>query len=269
MRFRMWFGAGLALIFCSSLASLLFTIGPPAGAQGLQAPQVAAVSADTAAALDRMSKTLRANAFSFRSDTIRAYVGPNGELLHIAHTSKFILRRPDKLLTDVNGDDGSTKIMYDGTKFVVYRPNQKKYMSISVTGHIERMLAAVENRVGIDFPLEDLMSDNPAAALLSGVTTGGPVGTAMIDGVRCDHFYFVQSPDLNMELWLEDNDRALPRRLFVTYNLLPGRPTFSAELSDWDFSVHPSDADFVFRPPAGVQEVAVKPKAAASAGSGK
>jgi hypothetical protein len=269
MRFRKRFGGGFALVFWSCVASLSFTIGPPARAQGPQAPQVAAISADTAAALGRMSKTISANAFSFRSDTIRAYVGPNGELLHIAHTSKFTLRRPDKLLTEVSGDDGSTKMMYDGTKFVVYRPQQKQYMSMSVTGHIERMLAAVENRVGVDFPLEDLLSDNPAAALMSGVTTGGQVGTAMIDGVRCRHLYFVQSPDLNMELWLEDNDRALPRRLFVTYNLLPGRPTFSAELSDWNFSVHPSDADFVFHPPAGVQEVSVRPKAAPAGGSGK
>jgi hypothetical protein len=266
MRFRKWFGGGFALIFWSCLTSPLFTIVPPAWAQ---APQVAAISADTAAALDRMSKTLRAHAFSFRSDTIRAYVGPNGELLHIAHTSKFTIRRPDKLLDEVNGDDGPAKIMYDGKNFVIYRPEQKKYVSIPVTGHIERMLAAVEDRVGVDFPLEDLLSDNPAAALLSGVTTGGQVGTAMIDGVNCRHFYFVQSPDLNMELWLEDNDRALPRRLFITYNLLPGRPTFSAELSDWDLSVRPADADFVFRRPAGVQEVSVKPKAAAPAGTGK
>jgi hypothetical protein len=265
MRFRKWFSGGFALIF----SSCLFTIGCPAWAQGDQAPRVAAIDAGTAAALDRMGKTLLADAFSFRSHTIRAYVGPNGELLHIAHTSKFVIRRPDKLLTEVTGDDGSTSMLYDGSKFVIYRPEQKKYLSIAVTGHLESMLAVVEERVGVDFPLEDLLSDNPSAALPSGVTTGGAVGTAMIDGVRCRHFYFVQSPDLDMELWLEDNNRAVPRRLFVTYNLLPGRPTFSAELSEWDFSAHPSDADFVFRPPPGTEEVAVKPKAAAPSGREK
>jgi hypothetical protein len=269
MRFRIPFGAAVALAISACLLSFPAALVPAASAQGARAPQTAAISADVAAAVDRMSKTLLAKEFSFRSHTIRSYVGPNGELLHIAHTSKFVLRRPDKLLTEVTGDDGSTKFMYDGQNFVVYGVSQKKYVTIPTTGDIGKALEYVEDREGLDFPLGDLLSDNPAAALLEGVTTGGEVGTAMIDGVRCHHYYFVQSPDLNMELWLEDNDRALPRRLFITYKLLPGRPTFSAELSDWDFSVHPSDSEFVFNPPPGVQQMALKPEAAAPTGTQK
>jgi hypothetical protein len=61
-----------------------------------------------------------------------------------------------------------------------------------------------------------------------------------------------------LELWLEDNERALPRRFVVTYRSLPGRPIFIAELSDWDFSIQPPDSDFVFQPPAGVTLVGSK-----------
>jgi hypothetical protein len=57
-----------------------------------------------------------------------------------------------------------------------------------------------------------------------------------------------------MELWLEDNERSLPRRLIVTYESLPGRPRFIAELSNWDFT-GPPDTAFVFQPPAGVTQV--------------
>jgi hypothetical protein len=39
----------------------------------------------------------------------------------------------------------------------------------------------------------------------------------------------------------------LPRRLIVTYRSLPGEPNFIAEFSDWDFNIHPSDADFTFQ----------------------
>ena len=46
----------------------------------------------------------------------------------------------------------------------------------------------------------------------------------------------------------------------MTYRSLPGHPTFLAELSDWDFSIHPADADFVFQPPAGVTQVEMKAK---------
>src|SRR5689334_3827306 len=66
---------------------------------------------------------------------------------------------------------------------------------------------------------------------------------------------------LNKRLWLEDNERALPRRFVVTYRSLPGRPIFIAELSDWDFSIQPPDSDFVFQPPPDVRQVELKASA--------
>ena len=39
--------------------------------------------------------------------------------------------------------------------------------------------------------------------------------------------------------------KSLPRRLIVTYRLLPGQPNFIAEFSDWDFTAHPADSEFV------------------------
>jgi hypothetical protein len=56
----------------------------------------------------------------------------------------------------------------------------------------------------------------------------------------------------------------LPRRLVVTYRSLPGEPNFIALFSDWNFDIHPTDADFAFQPPAGAEQVALKPPAAPS-----
>ena len=71
-----------------------------------------------------------------------------------------------------------------------------------------------------------------------------------------------RTPGIALELWVEKNDRALPRRLIVTYHNLLGRPSFVAELFDWDFSVHESDADFAFQPPEGAVQIELKPPAA-------
>lgn len=98
--------------------------------------------------------------------------------------------------------------------------------------------------------------------MASGITSGGKVGSSTIDGVRCNHFFFEQAADdLELELWLEDNEQALPRRFVVTYRSLPGRPIFTAELSGWDFSIQPPDSDFVFQPPAGVTQAELKASA--------
>jgi hypothetical protein len=218
-------------------------------------PQPSGVSEDTSAALARMSKTLQAKAFSFKSRTFRAYVGPNGESLHIAHATKTVFRRPDRLSVDISGDDGLIKLLFDGKTLVIYAVQQKQYASVPITGNIDKVLDFVEERTGTDFPLADLLTDDPGKSVLSGVSAGGQVGTATIDGVRCRHFFFIQPPDMDLELWLEDNGQALPRRVVVTYRSLPGHPDFIAELSDWNFSISTPDSEFEFTPPAGVTQV--------------
>ena len=107
---------------------------------------------------------------------------------------------------------------------------------------------------GFDFPLADLLTNAPDKSFLQGVTSGREVGTATIGGVPCRHLLFTQRPGIEIELWVEKNDGALPRRLIVTYRSEPGQPSFVAELFDWNLAVHPSAADFVFQPPPGAEE---------------
>ncbi|HTQ35126.1 MAG TPA: DUF2092 domain-containing protein [Stellaceae bacterium] len=247
--------AGLALLFAGGLVALSPAVLSAARAEN---PPASAIPDDAMAVIGRMGKTLQAKEFSFHAHTFRAYAGPNGELLHIAHTTKTFVHRPDRLSVEVTGDDGSNKFFYDGKTLVVYSLEQKKYASIPVTGNIDQMIDVAEKRLGTDFPLADLLTDDPAKSVLSGVTSGGQVGTSIINGVPCRHFFFNQADDLDLELWLEDNEKALPRRFVVTYRSLPGRPSFIAELSDWDFSTKIPDAAFVFQPPAGVVQVDVK-----------
>jgi hypothetical protein len=93
---------------------------------------------------------------------------------------------------------------------------------------------------------------------MSGVTTGHAVGNVMIDGVECSHLLFSQ-PGIELELWVEKNDRAVPHRLIVTYRSLQDEPEFIAQFSDWNFDVHPSDAEFTFQPPAGAERIGLRP----------
>jgi hypothetical protein len=233
---------------------------------GAEVALPAAIGPDARDALARMGKTLSAKEFSFRARTLRSYTGPNGELLHIEHTIKTNYRRPDHLLVNLTGDDGSIEIIYDGKNLVLHAVEAKQFVSISITGDIEQALNRLAERTGTDYPLSDLLDDNPEEAVTSGSMAGGQVGTALIDGVRCRHFFFEQAEDdLDVELWLEDNERALPRRFVVTYRALPGRPIFVADLFDWDFSINTPDSAFVFRPPPGVTRVELKPSGPATA----
>lgn len=227
------------------------------------------ISAAASAALKQMGQTLHSPQFSFQAQTIRVYAGPKGEPLHIFHTLDITVRRPNRMLVVKNGDDGPGKLVYDGKTLFVYAADGNRYASIPVPGTIEGMMKEAMGRLGVDFPLADFLTNAPDKSFLSGVTVGEVVNTVTIDGVPCLHMFFSQPPGIELELWLEKNDRSLPRRLIVTYRSLPGEPNFIATFSSWNFSVHPTDADFVFQPPTGAVRVALKPLAAPGAAKEK
>jgi hypothetical protein len=233
------------------------------GAAEPAAGQKVQISAEATAALQRMGATLRVRQFSFQAKTLRVFAGPKGEPLHIYHTLDVTVDRPNRLLVVRSGDDGPGKLVYDGKTLFIYASQGNKYASIPVPGTIEGMMKEAMGRLGVDFPLADFLSDAPDKAFLSGVTEGEVVNTVIIDGIPCLHMFFVQPPGLQLELWVENNAQALPLRLIVTYRSLPGEPNFVAAFSNWNFSIHPSDADFVFQRPPGAQRVALKPPGAA------
>ena len=232
------------------------------GAYGAD-PAKPSISKEAAGDLLRMGQTLRVEEFSFQGKTIRVYADPNGEPLHIFHTIRVTVHRPNGLLVDVNGDDGSAKLTFDGKTAIVYSATANKYASIPVPeGTIEAMMKEAVGRLGVDFPLADFLSEAPNKAFLTGVTSGRIVDTVTIDGAPYDHLFFSQPPGIELELWLSKSEQSVPRRLIVTYRSLPGQPNFIAEFSDWNFNIHPADAEFAFQPPAGAEQVALKPATA-------
>ena len=254
-------------LFAGSTVGLMPVMAPAAQPAKEAKP---AIGDDASAALLRMGQSLRADQFSFQAKTIRVYADPNGEPLHIFHTVRVTVHRPNRLLAEVSGDDGSTKLAFDGKTAIVYSAAHNKYASIPVPeGTIEAMMKEAIGRLGVDFPLADFLSEAPNKAFLTGVTSGRVVNTVTIDGAPYDHLFFSQPPGIELELWLAKNEPAVPRWLIVTYRSLPGQPNFIAEFSDWNFNIHPADADFAFQPPAGAEQVALKPAAAPAPASKK
>ena len=79
------------------------------------------------------------------------------------------MHRPNRLLVDVNGDDGLAKLAFDGKTAIVYSATANKYASIPVPeGTIEAMMKEAVGRLGVDFPLADFLSEAPNKAFLTG-----------------------------------------------------------------------------------------------------
>jgi hypothetical protein len=254
MKLRML--AVLGLVIGLTSAGLIPLAAKAAGPA--TAPQPA-ISAEARAVLQRMGASLRSKEFSFQAKTIRVYAGPRGEPLHIFHTLDVTVDRPNRLLVVRNGDDGPSKLVYDGKTLFIYIGDGNRYAALPVAGTIQDMMKEAMGKLGIDFPLADLLTDTPEKSILSGVTAGEVVNRVSLDGAPTLHMYFVQSPGIDLEIWAEDNAVALPLRLIVTYRSLPGEPIFIATFSNWNFAIHPPDSDFAFQPPPGAVKVTLGP----------
>jgi hypothetical protein len=85
---------------------------------------------------------------------------------------KVTVHRPNRLLVEVTGDDGSTNLAFDGKTAIVYSATANKYASVPVPeGTVEGMMKEAVGRLGVDFPLADFLSEAPNKAFLTG---GGP-----------------------------------------------------------------------------------------------
>jgi hypothetical protein len=252
----------------SGLTTLVAACGLINFAHGQQAQSTASspgISNEANAAIQQMGKTLSQQNVSVKVQTLRMYPDASGDFLHIAHVINIVARRPDRMAITATGDDGTTKLVYDGKQISIADVDDKKYSQIPLTGDLDKMLEETSERMGIDFPLADLLTRDPAKSFFSGVTSGKEVGTVKIDGAPARHLYFTQTGATELELWL-DKERAVPRRLIITYRAMPGQPNFVAEFADWNFN-NPNDAEFAFQPPAGAQKVELTKEGIARAGT--
>src|SRR5215469_2118736 len=165
--------------------------GPVLYATQPMAQQQDAISPEARHAVTTMGQTLASGGFAFHAVTVRQYEKDNLPL-HIFHEAEVTVRRPDRFLVEVAGDDGETELGYDGSTLTVYNSTIKKYGTMPIQGSVETVLRAASEKKGVDFPLADLLADQPGHSFLDGVITGFKVGQAEFGDMRLDHFLFIQ-----------------------------------------------------------------------------
>jgi hypothetical protein len=232
--------------------SLFFVAGPlvsPAGAIDAKVDSLIRKSCNTLA---------EANALTFSADISFEEMSESGE--RTAHKGRVetAIKRPDGVQTVYRGEGSDRSFWYDGEKVTVMSPGSGFYATEKAPGGMDDALDFVNTRLGFSLPLEDFYYSDPYSGLLAGVTEGSYVGKEAIGGVPCHRLALVQE-DIDWEIWIEDSDRPVPRKLSITYKNLPGKPRYSATISDWNFSPDLSRRFFIFEPPLGSERIGVLP----------
>lgn len=223
------------------------------------------VSPSARAVLDRMAAGLRGlRTFRIEADTSRDQLAPRGYKLQNNEHTTLTVQRPNRLRVDVAGDLRNRTFLFDAGSLLMYSPDDAVYVRTPAPETIETLLDFLLDE-GVEMPLIDVLYTAASGALAEGARGGILVGESTIDGVVCDQLAF-RHPTVDWQIWVQQGEPALPKKIVITTRYEVGDPQFQATLR-WDLSPKVDDATFRFTPPSGTTEVQFSHVAAGPAGT--
>lgn len=243
------------------LSALLLMLAAPLPLIAEETPPPAAGTAETAqaispeaqAVLDRMSAFLTAQkTFSIESQSTRDDVVAFGYKLQDNEHATLTVQLPNKLRTEISGDERNRLFIYDGATLTMYSPDDSAYTRVKAPDTIGKLVEKLLN-AGIEMPMIDMLYSVHHGSLTEAVRGGVLVGDSNIDGVDCDHLAFRQA-NVDWQLWVEKGDKPLPRKMVITTRYEVGDPQYQATLR-WNLKPKIDASTFVFKPEKGVNEI--------------
>jgi hypothetical protein len=176
-----------------------------------------------------------AEAFRFHADITFDDVTKTGQKIQYAASLEVAVQRPNKLYAEFVGDTASRRFWYDGNSVTLLDPTSKLVATITAAGTIDATLDKLRTDRGVLLPLSELTRSAPYAAVRRDVVRGSYIGQHRAGGVRCHHLAF-QGERTDCQIWVEDGEHTVPRKVVITYRTAPCWPQYTAVLSRWEFT---------------------------------
>lgn len=212
------------------------------------------VEPDAVKALNNMGAYLRTlNSFEIKADTATDTVLDNDQTVQFAGQVSYKVRRPNKFVISVADDRKVRQFDYDGKSFTVFAPRIGYYATVPAPPTIHELLAAAEEKYGIELPLADLFRWGLANDNHEDLTSGVVVGYAKINGADADQYAFREG-DIDWQIWIQRGDRPLPVKVVITDRRDSAHPVFSSAMR-WTVNPVFDDAVFAFKPPKDAKPI--------------
>ena len=146
------------------------------------------------------------------------------------------------------------ELFFDDGTLTVFSSENKYYAQASIPKNLDAALAFVLEELDVEVPLIDLIYRDASSHLVgSQKTVLYLTDKARIDGTDC-HQLAIRGPETDIQLWVEEGDRPLPRRIMITSKWEGGSPRFTANLV-WDSMPGFEPDTFVFKAPEGSSNI--------------
>jgi hypothetical protein len=163
---------------------------------------------------------------------------------------KVSVERPGS--AHISSFDGinTKELFFRGGKFTVYNSENSYYAQTEIPNNLDAAMEFILEDLDVEAPLMDLIFHDTTKRLIgSQETIIYLADKARIAGVDCHHLA-VRGPESDVQLWVEEGDRPMLRKIIITSKWEGGSPRFVANLK-WDTSPDFKDDVFDFKAPEG------------------
>lgn len=238
------------------VAALALSIGMPIDVtlaettEATSEPTVAPVVDEKADSILRQMSDFLAAQKGFRLHTVRNFdlVLDNGIKIQTESSAEVAVQRPSGIHIVRHRVDFDQHVYYNGKELTFYR-STGLYASAAAPATIDEFLDRAIDNLSLVPPSADLLYSDPYKVLTEDRIAGVYVGVTRIDDANCHHLFF-RNKNVDWQIWIEDGERPLPRKMVITAGDEEQSPQFQARFTNWELNPSFAADEFNFVAPA-------------------
>ncbi len=214
----------------------------------------AAEEGDAKKLLDRMSTAIAGfDSFILSGDAYADARLDAGQIIENSMQATMRVRRPDAMRLTIRNDEGIKELVFDSGVLTLYTEKDQFYAQTEKPEGIGAAVEVAIDDVGIDAPLLDFLSDNPAEQLLLDAQEVRLLGVSLIRGKMFEQIA-IRKSEIDIQIWIASEGPALPGKMTISSKWESGSPRFVVFL-DWDTDPDLPTGAVSFDPPANATKI--------------
>lgn len=164
------------------------------------------------------------------------------------------IKRPSSMRINSFDGDANKGLFFHGGLLTVYNSANMFYAQAEVPNEIDAAMTFALEELEVEAPFMDLLYQDTSTHLLGAEETILYLTSkSRVGGVDCHHIA-IRGLEVDVQLWIEEGDRPVPRKIMITSKWEGGAPRFVANLH-WDTSPKFEPDFFEFKAPEGATKI--------------
>lgn len=164
------------------------------------------------------------------------------------------ISRPGSMRANSFDGTANTGLFFNDGLLTVYNSANRLYAQADIPKEIDAALQFALEELDVEAPLMDLIFQDASAHLLSSdETIMYLTDKSRVGGVDCHHLA-IRGSEIDVQLWVEEGDRPVVRKIMMTSKWEGGSPRFVANLF-WETEPKFEPGFFEFKAPEGAMKI--------------